>query len=113
MPSCLLKLAILKILVSEPCTGPFPQLRGHRPDQGVGPFAFEEGPARHNVHATLATREHDIGSARVGQEAKPFGADHGDDDDVVFVTCFRRVSCERLGPEARWGQDTDLGRNRH
>ena len=85
----LLKLAILKVLVSEPCTRPCAQLRGHHADQRVGPFAFKEGLARYNVHAALATREHDVGSARASQETEPFGADHGDDDDVVFVACFR------------------------
>ena len=75
--------------MSEPRAGPFAQLRGHLPDQRVGPFAFKEDLARYNVHAAPAPREHDVGSARAGQETEGFGADHGDDDDVVFVSCFR------------------------
>ena len=74
--------------MSEPCTRPFPQLRGHLADQRVGAFAFEEGPARHNVHATLAPREHDVGSAHASQESDLFGTDHRDDDDVVLISWF-------------------------
>jgi len=75
--------------MSEPCARPFPQLCGHLPDQRISPFAFEEGLARYNVHAAPAPRKHDVGSAHVGQETEGFGADQRDDDDVVFVACFR------------------------
>jgi hypothetical protein len=74
--------------MGEPCARPFPQFRGHFADQRIRAFAFEEGPTRHNVHAALAPRQHDIGSAGASQEPDLFGTDHGDDDDVVLISCF-------------------------
>ena len=92
--------------MSEPRARPLPQLPGHLSNQRVSPFAFEEGLARHDVHAAPAPREHDVGSARASQETECFGADQGDDDDVVFVACFRVKRYERLW--VRWDEALTL-----
>ena len=74
--------------MSEPRTRAIAQLCGHLSDQRVGSFTFEENPARDDVHAVLTSCEHDVGSAHASQESELLGADHGDDNDVVFMACF-------------------------
>ena len=60
----LLKSPAFEILMGKPSTRPLPQLRGHLAYQRVGPFAFKEGPARYDVHGTLAPSEHDVRAAQ-------------------------------------------------
>ena len=108
-----LKFTSFKILLSEPCTRPIPQFRGHLADQRVGTFTFKEGPTRHDVHAALAPRQHDISSACASQKPEFFGADHGDDDDVVLVPyLFSCVSYMSDSRRVLRREDTDLGMNR-
>jgi hypothetical protein len=108
----LLKISVFEILICEPRARLLPQFCGHLADQRLGSFTFKEGPVRHNVHAALAPREHDIGSAPAGQESERFGADHRDDDDVVLITCFHELTINDLRVCCD-GRNTDPERNRH